>query len=149
MFLRIGMNRAFTLIFLVLLPLFSLASELNENNGPSEYIHQTLHRAVEVYVVRYDSVVKSTWADGAGDRIDVSATIIDGVKGSRATGDKINFFRILDGRYKDTNEFVGQLFIIFYEKTENGININPQDPSAVTAHCVEKLKYLQDHETET
>jgi len=143
------MNRVFIILLLVLLPGFSLANELDENNGPSEYAHQMLHRAVEVYVVRYDDVVKSTWANGAGDRIDVSATIVEGVKGSRANGDKIDFFRILDGRYRDTNKLIGQLFIIFYEKTENGITINPQDPSAVTRHSLEKLQYLQYHEKET
>jgi len=149
MFLGAAMNRVFTILLLVLLSGFSLASELNENNGPSEYIHQALHRAEEVYVVRYDNVTKSTWANGAGDRIDISSTVIEVIRGSRSNGDKIDFFRTLDGRYKDTSKFIGQLFIVFYEKTKDGITVNPQDPSAVTRYSVQKLQYLQNHEKET
>lgn len=146
MFLRSRMNRAYLILAVVLWSSFPVAGELDENNGPNEYIHQVLHRAVEVYLVRYDAVVKSARAYGTGDdRIDVSATIIEGIKGKRSTGDRIEFFRVLDGRYKDTNKFVGQLYIVFYEETENGAVINPQDPSAVTMHSIEKLQYLQNH----
>ena len=112
------------------------------------YIHQRLHYASEVYVVRYDNVIKDTWAHGAADRLNISTSITNVIKGNKKIGDSISFYRIFEGRIKDTSTMINRQYIVFIDKRGNDLVIDPQDPSAVIYANCERVKYLLKHESE-
>lgn len=149
MFLEHKLKITLCIIALAITPAVCVATELDESRGPSEYIHQMLHRSVEVYVVKYEKVVKSTWANGAADKIQVSAKIEKVIRGSKTQGESIKFERIMDGRYGDVSMFVGQSYVVFYEEHGGEAVINPQAPGAVMEHSNESVEYLLMHESET
>lgn len=128
-----------------------LAGEIdNSDEKPNDmefyYLHQALHYSVEAYVVRYDNIVKSTWANGAGDKLEISATILEVIKGNKSRGATINFTRTLDGRYGDISGYFDQKYIVFYDEYKSGIRIDPQSPAAVAGYSDKRFAQLITHE---
>ncbi|WP_435274574.1 hypothetical protein ACMAZF_14970 [Psychrobium sp. nBUS_13] len=138
------MNRVYGILIL-LLTTTSFAEELDENRGPIEYVHSRMHNSVKVYVVTYQDVVKGTWAKGAGDKIDITAKIINVLKGDGAVGDYIHFNKYLDGRYGNTDRFIGKKYIVFYEKFGDVI-VGPSQAGSTFEYTEERYQYLLNHE---
>jgi len=127
----------------------AFASELDENNGPSEYYHQKLHIAEEAYLVRYERITYTPSVSNgmyhSKDKVEISAVIEKAFKGQKKINERILFHRVYDSDISKNLPAKGQRFIVIFDKFKGESSINPQDPASVWAHSKEIIKFLAEH----
>lgn len=129
-----------------------LAGELrDEIDSYEEAFHHALHKAPEIYLVCYYQVEKKPWGQ-EWERLEIKATIVEVIRGERKVGDRIEFGRVLDGKYGDISKLAGSLnYVQYYRIDQEGSpefgkrNIDPQDPAALFRYSPEFAVIAADH----
>ena len=132
------MKTLLTTVFLALMQSCLLADELrDEIDSYEEAFHHALHTAPEIYLVCYYKVEKKPWSK-EWEQLEIKATIVDAIRGERKVGDRIEFGRVLDGKYGVISKLVGGLYYVQYYRNDSEgspefgkLDIDPQDPLAL------------------
>lgn len=120
------------------------AGELREEvDSYEEAFHHAIHNAPEIYLICYYQIDKKPWGK-EWEQLEIKATIVDVVKGERKVGDKIEFVRVLDGKYGDISMLSGSLHYVQYYRVEEKdapefgkLSIDAQDPFALFRYSPE------------
>ncbi len=130
----------------------SSAGDLPEEIGSyEEAFHHALHKAPEIYLVCYYQVDKKTWAKD-WEKLEIKATIVEVIRGKRKIGERIEFERVLDGKYGDISKMAGALqYIQYYRNKHEGspefgkLYIDPQDPIAIFPYSTAFSAMVSEH----
>lgn len=132
-------------------PLLSAGELRDEIDSFGESFHQALHVAPEIYLVCYYQVDKKPWAK-EWERLEIKATVVEVIRGERKVGDRIEFDRVLDGKYGDISKLPGSLnYVQYYRNDQEGspefgkLNIDPQDPAALFRFSSELSVIAAEH----
>ncbi|MBN8460531.1 MAG: hypothetical protein J0M04_22095 [Verrucomicrobia bacterium] len=128
------------------------AGELREEiDSAKEAFHHALHDAPAIYLVCYYKVEMKLW-NGDWEQLDIQATIVEVVRGDQKVGDRINFERVMDGKYGDISKLAGSLYYVqLYRNDHEGtpnfgkLDIDPQDPLAVFPYSQERSAMAAEH----
>ncbi len=97
--------------------------------------HTMLHDGAEFYLICITQVDKKPWR-GEWEQLFIKATIVDVIRGDRKIGDKIEYNRVLDGKYGDISGLQGSLYFVRFDiddETKTS-GVNPQDPQALFSY---------------
>jgi hypothetical protein len=118
-----------------------LGGELREEvDSYEEAFHHALHNAPEIYLICFYQVEKKVWAE-EWEQLKINATVVDVVKGALKVGERIEFERVLDGKYGDISKLEGSLYYVQFHRNNDEksprfgkLDIDPQDPFALFRH---------------
>jgi hypothetical protein len=132
-------------------PFLSAGELRDEIDSYEEAFHQALHTAPEIYLVCFYQVEKKPWAK-EWERLEIKATIVEVIRGERKVGERIEFERVLDGKYGDISKLIGSLkYVQYYRKDQEGspefgkLDIDPQDPAALFRYSPEFSVIAAEH----
>ena len=122
-----------------------MAGELKEIGSIKEAFHHNLHNSEEMYLVRYSSVEKKSWM-AIGEKLEITAEVVEIIKGTKNKGAVITFTRVLDGKYGNISHLNGSLFFVpFYINSDGELEVDSQDPAWITRHTKEFYVLAQNH----
>jgi hypothetical protein len=129
---------------LVLSALSTHADELKaEIDSAAEAFHRPLHLASEMYLVCYYKVDKKPWGK-EWEQLEIRATVVDVVNGPKKIGERIQFVRVLDGKYGDISHLLGSLNYV-HSHDRGKFEIDAQDPHAIFGYTEERAKVALAH----
>ena len=120
--------------------------------GWDKAFHETLHiETSECYLITIYNAKNSKWNNWK-PKLDIKAAIVGVVKGKRKIGEKISFYRVSDGGFKEGSKYEGELYYIFYYKTpmdgspaQGEYHISIQDPLAMYKYSEKLAKIASKH----
>jgi hypothetical protein len=144
-----------TILLLCVLNILSIEAkpilEGDEIDSHEAAFHHAIHDSAEFYLVCVYEVAKKP-SNKVWEQLDIKATVVESIKGGKPVGEKINFQRVLDGKYGDVSHMVGSLYFVRYDKVEGAspaepktLEINPQDPHAVFGISKDLLRTAKEH----
>ncbi|MDP0489550.1 MAG: hypothetical protein Q7Q71_00700 [Verrucomicrobiota bacterium JB023] len=128
-----------------------LAEPIKDGDEIDSYeaaFHHMLHDAAEFYLVCIYEVEKKPWGK-EWEQLEIKATVIDPIKGAKKVGEKLNYRRVLDGKYGDISSLNGSLkfvrLITDEEKPDDEAFVDAQDPMSVFRYSPEFHKVAREH----
>lgn len=123
--------------------------DIDEIDSYESAFHHMLHDSAEFYLICIYEVKKKPWGE-EWEQLEIKATVIDAIKGDKKIGEKINYTRVLDGKYGDISGLTGSLkfvqFIKDDEKPEGDAFVDAQDPMSVFRYSPEFHKVARKHQ---
>ena len=100
--------------------------------------HTTLHDGPEFYLVCITQADKKPWR-GEWEQLFIKATIVEVIRGEKKVGEKIEYNRVLDGKYGDISSLHGSLYFVRFDIDDETkvIGVDPQDPQALFSYSEE------------
>ena len=97
--------------------------------------HTMLHDGAEFYLICITQVNKKPWS-GEWEQLFIKATIVDVIRGARKVGDRIEYNRVLDGKYGDISGLQGSLYFVRFDVDQDTktSRVDPQDPQALFSY---------------
>ncbi len=147
--------RIFSFCLLVVTSSICSGGKIDGDNVTNEWhkaFHETLHvQTSECYLISIYDAKNGKWNNWKS-KLDIKATIVGVVKGTKNVGDKISFHRVGDGGFKEGSKYEGELYYIFYYKTpmdgspaQGEYHIDAQDPLAMYKYSEALAKIALKH----
>ena len=111
--------------------------------------HTMLHDGAEFYLICITTVDKKPW-HGEWEQLFIKATIVDVIRGPKKVGDKIEYNRVLDGKYGDISALQGSLYFVRFDiddETKTS-SVDPQDPQALFSYTAAFHAQAIEHKKE-
>ena len=120
----------------------------DEIDSHESAFHYMIHDGAAFCLVCYTVVEKKPWR-GEWEQLEIQATIVEVFRGEKTVGDRIQFRRVMDGKFGDISLLHGSLRFVRFDRSEENaggeLSVDPQDPQAIFGYSAEFHAVARSH----